>query len=315
MRHFLKETDFSYAEACEVFNLARELKADRFNTPDFLSRQSWGLLFYKSSTRTRVSFEVGINEMGGFPIVLNSQSTQIGRGESVEDTAKVLSRFLHGIIIRTYAHDIVETFANQGNIPVVNALTDFLHPCQIYSDFFTLIERWSSADRFGPDCLKGKKIAFLGDTACNMANSLILGAALFGIELSLSGPHGFAPGAEIQKLLKTEGLSPSYQFNSDPEMAVKNADMVYTDVWVSMGMEDEAAKRIELMQPYSVTADIMRAAKKTALFMHCLPAHPGQEVSESVLQSPQSIVFDQAENRLHTQKAILGKLSQLNFKN
>lgn len=313
MRHFLKETDFSYDEACEVFNLARELKADRYNTPSFLNRQSWGLLFYKSSTRTRVSFEVGINEMRGFPVVLNSQNTQIGRGESVEDIAKVLSRFLHGIIIRTFAHSIVESFASEGSIPVVNALTDFLHPCQIYSDFFTLIERWSPADSFGPECLKGRKIAFLGDTACNMANSLILGSALFGVELALAGPDGFEPGKEIQDLVKAEGLNPTFNFSNDAYVAVKDADMVYTDVWVSMGMEDEAAQRIELMQPYCVTSDIMSAAKKDALFMHCLPAHPGQEVSEEVLKSPQSIVFDQAENRLHAQKAILGKLARLNL--
>ncbi len=314
MRHFLKETDFSLEEATEIFKLARELKADRFSTPNFLNRQSWGLLFYKSSTRTRVSFEVGINEMAGFPVVLSSQSTQIGRGESVADTSKVFSRFLHGVIIRTFGHEIVEEFASEGTIPVVNALTDFLHPCQIYADLFTLSERWSpSPEAFGPECLKGRKIAFLGDSACNVANSWILGANMFGLDISLAGPEGFEPGPEIRALLDKEGYGQNYHFTHDATEAVEGADMVYTDVWVSMGMEDEAAARIEQMQPYTVNSELMAKANPGAVFMHCLPAHPGQEVSEAVLRSAQSIIFDQAENRLHAQKAILAKLARLNL--
>jgi len=312
MRHFLKETDFSLEEAAHVFALAKALKDDRANTPAALDKQSWGLLFYKSSTRTRVSFEVGVHELGGHPVVLNSQSTQIGRGESIEDTSKVLSRYLHGLVIRTFGHDIVEDFAQYGSMPIVNGLTDFLHPCQIYADIFTLLERWSPAGEIDIHCLKGRKIAFLGDTSCNMANSWILGAAMFGMEIALAGPAEYAPRDDIREQLKADGLPENFRFTTDPVEAVKDADMVYTDVWVSMGVEEEAAQRKKEMQPYSVTAELMSRAKAGAYFMHCLPAHPGEEVTQEVLDSGQSIVFDEAENRLHAQKAILAKLVELN---
>ena len=311
MRHFLKETDFSVEEAAEVFALAKSYKDDRFNTPAALAKQSWGLLFYKSSTRTRVSFEVGVNELGGFPIVLNSQQTQIGRGETVADSARVLSRYLHGLVIRTFGHDIVEGFAEHATMPIINGLTDFLHPCQIYTDLLTLLERWSPAGTIDIACLKGKKIAFLGDTASNMANSWILGAAMFGMEISLAGPAGFEPGPEIDAQLKADGLAVNYQYTTDAATAVKGADALYTDVWVSMGDEDEAAERKRVMAPYSVTSELLSQAKADAYFMHCLPAHAGEEVSQEVLDSPQSIIFDEAENRLHTQKAIMAKLVEL----
>jgi len=312
MRHFLKETDFSLEEAAEVFALAKAYKDDRANTPAALKKQSWGLLFYKSSTRTRVSFEVGVNELGGFPIVLNSQQTQIGRGESVQDSARVLSRYLHGLVIRTFEHEIVEDFAKYGNMPVINGLTDFLHPCQIYADLLTLLERWSPEGTIDINALKGRKIAFYGDTSCNMAYSWILGAAMFGMEISLAGPADFAPTQLIDDQLKADGLPVNYQFTSDPLEAAKGADMVYTDVWVSMGVEEEAVQRKKVMQPYSVTSEVMAQAKPDAYFMHCLPAHAGEEVSQEVLDSPQSIIFDEAENRLHAQKAIMAKLVELN---
>ena len=312
MRHFLKETDFNLQEAAEVFALAKAYKDDRANTPAALNKQSWGLLFYKSSTRTRVSFEVGVNELGGFPIVLNSQQTQIGRGETVQDSARVLARYLHGLVIRTFGHDIVEDFAEHGKIPVINGLTDFLHPCQIYADLFTLLERWSPAGTIDINVLKGKKIAFLGDTSCNMANSWILGAAMFGMDISLAGPANFAPGNEIVEQLKADGLPVNYEFTTDAKAAAKDADMIYTDVWVSMGVEEEAVQRKKEMQPYSVNSEVMAVAKPDAYFMHCLPAHAGEEVSLEVLDSPQSIIFDEAENRLHAQKAIMAKLVELN---
>ena len=314
MRHFLKETDFSIEEAAEVFTLAKSYKNDRFNTPPALARQSWGLLFYKSSTRTRVSFEVGVNEMGGFPIVLNSQQTQLGRGETVADSARVLSRYLHGLVIRTFGHDIVEGFAQHASMPIINGLTDFLHPCQIYTDLLTLLERWSPAGSIDIACLKGKKIAFLGDTASNMANSWILGAAMFGMEISLAGPAGFEPSSAIDAQLKADGLAVNYQFTTDAAAAVKDADALYTDVWVSMGDEDEAAERKRVMAPYSVTTELLSQANSDAYFMHCLPAHSGEEVTQEVLDSPQSIIFDEAENRLHTQKAIMAKLVELSSK-
>jgi ornithine carbamoyltransferase len=195
-------------------------------------------------------------------------------------------------------------------VPVVNALTDFLHPCQIYTDAFTVAERWAGAGGDLLGALRGRKIAFLGDTCFNMANSWILGAALFGMKISLAGPKGHEPGAEINALLKAEGYTNAYHFTTDPFEAVNGADIVYTDVWASMGQEDEAVQRHAQMQPYAVTGKLFAAAKPDALFLHCLPAHPGEEVAQEVLDNPRSIIFDQAENRLHVQKAILAVLAE-----
>lgn len=309
MKHFLKETDFKHDELGKLFALARELKQQRGKQQSsLLAGQTWAMIFSKSSTRTRVSFEVGIHELGGHPLFLNKNDIQLGRGESVEDTAKVLSRFVHGLIVRTFDHSEVERLAAAGSVPVINALTDFLHPCQIYTDAFSMMERWAKgSDLVGS--LRGRKIAFLGDTACNMANSWILGANLFGMKISLAGPPGFAPSAEFNAQLAKEGFAGGYHFTSDPLEAVRGADIVYTDVWVSMGKEEETAARIKQMSPYAVTAKVFAAAKPDALFMHCLPAHAGEEVEQAVLDNPRSIIFDQAENRLHMQKAILATLS------
>ncbi|MEM1221534.1 MAG: ornithine carbamoyltransferase [Verrucomicrobiota bacterium] len=311
MNHFLKVTDFTIQQAQEVFTLAQELKASRLNGPQPLNMQSWGLLFYKSSTRTRVSFEVGVNELGGFPVVLNSQQTQIGRGETIADTSKVLSRYLHGLVIRTFGHEIVEEFAQNATMPIINGLTDFNHPCQLYADLFTLLERYSP-DAMDLTTLKGKKVAYLGDTASNMANSWILSAAMFGMEISLGGPAEFKPKPIVDTALEKDGLPVNYSFTTDPAEAVKDADVVYTDVWVSMGDEAETAQRKKVMSPYQVSSELMALAKPGAYFMHCLPAHAGEEVSQEVLDSPQSIIFDEAENRLHAQKAIMAKLVELN---
>lgn len=311
MKHFLKETDLRSPVLAEVFALARELKQKRGrHTPPVLAGQTWAMIFSKSSTRTRVSFEVGIHELGGNPLFLNRNDIQLGRGESIEDTARVLSRFVHGLIVRTYDHAEVERLAAVGSIPVINALTDFLHPCQIYTDAFTAAERWAVPGGDLLASLQGRKIAFLGDTACNMANSWILGANLFGMTISLSGPAGFAPGSEVQSQLAREGWAGRYHFTHDPVEAVKDADIVYTDVWVSMGKEEETKARIRQMSPYAVTAPLFAAAKPDALFMHCLPAHAGEEVMQEVLDNPRSIIFDQAENRLHMQKAIMAVLAE-----
>ncbi len=311
MKHFLKETDLRHPALAEVFALARELKQKRGrHTPPVLAGQTWAMIFSKSSTRTRVSFEVGIHELGGNPLFLNRNDIQLGRGESIEDTARVLSRFVHGLIVRTYDHNDVERLAAAGTIPVINALTDFLHPCQIYTDAFTAAERWAAPGGDLLDSLKGRKIAFLGDTACNMANSWILGANLLGMNISLAGPKGFEPGVEVQAVLAKEGWTGRYHFTSDPYEAVAGADIVYTDVWVSMGKEEETKERIRLMAPYAVTGKLFAAAKPDALFLHCLPAHPGEEVMQEVLDNPRCIIFDQAENRLHMQKAIMAVLAQ-----
>ena len=311
MHHFLKETDFTPEQAQQVFLLAKQFKHDRLNCPQSLNKQSWGLLFYKSSTRTRISFEVGVNELGGFPIVLDSQNTQIGRGETIADTAKVMSQYLHGLVIRTYGHEIVEGFAKHATMPIVNGLTDFNHPCQLYTDIFTLLERYSP-EAMDINALKGRKVVFLGDCASNMANSWIHTAAMFGMEIVLAGPEGFAPTHKIDAVLEADGLAKKYVFTPDAKAAAKDADVLCTDVWVSMGDEAEAAKRKAAMTPYQVNGDLLALAKSDAYFLHCLPAHAGEEVSQEVLDSPQSIIFDEAENRLHAQKAIMAKLVELN---
>ncbi len=310
MKHFLKETDFSRDEVAEVFSLATSYKQGRGrDVAPFLRDQTWGLLFNKNSTRTRVSFEVGIGELGGRTVYLDQNAMQIGRGETLHDTAKVLSRYLGGLVIRTFGHEIVEEIAEHATIPVVNGLTDLLHPCQIYSDALTI------AEKLGDPCqpfesLAGKKLAFLGDTSCNMANSWILGGAMLGMEIALGGPSDHQPGPEVNALLEQDGLADTSSFTTDASEAVADADVVYTDVWVSMGCEDEEQSRLAKMAPYAVTSDLMAKAKPDALFMHCMPTHPGQEVSQGVLDSPQSVIFDQAENRLHAQKAIVTLLAR-----
>jgi ornithine carbamoyltransferase len=311
MKHFLKETDCKPQELGEVFALARKFKQQRGRrAAAVLAGQTWALIFSKSSTRTRVSFEVGIHELGGNPLFLNRNDIQLGRGETIEDTARVLSRFVHGLVVRTFDHRDVERLAAAGTIPVINALTDFLHPCQIYSDAFTLAERWAGRRGDLVGALRGRKIAFLGDTAGNMANSWILGANLFGMKIALAGPKGFNPGAKIDALLAKEGFAGGYEFTHDPYAAVQGADVVYTDVWVSMGKEAESKRRVRAMTPYAVTGQLFAAAKRDAFFMHCLPAHPGEEVTQEVLDNPRSIIFDQAENRLHMQKAIMATLAK-----
>jgi ornithine carbamoyltransferase len=311
MKHFLKETDLMPGELGEVFSLAREFKRTRGRQPrQALAGQTWALIFSKSSTRTRVSFEVGINELGGHALYLNAHDLQLGRGESIEDTARVLSRFVHGIVIRTYDHSEVERLAAASTVPVVNGLTDFLHPCQIYADAFSAAERWAGPDGDLVAALRGRKIAFLGDTSFNMANSWILGASLFGMRVSLSGPKGFEPKDRIRAQLRAEGRAADFEFTLDPFEAVADADIVYTDVWASMGQEHEAGSRKARMRPYAVTARLFEAAKPDALFMHCLPAHPGEEVEQAVLDNPRSIIFDEAENRLHVQKALMAVLAK-----
>jgi ornithine carbamoyltransferase len=310
MKHFLRETDLDTRELGEVFSLAREFKRRRgAGSPQVLSGQTWAMIFAKSSTRTRVSFEVGINELGGRALYLNTHDIQLGRGESIEDTARVLSRFVHGIIIRTFEQADVERLAAASSVPVVNGLTDFLHPCQVYSDAFTAAERWAGPGGDLAAALRGRKVAFLGDTGFNMANSWILGAGRFGMRLALAGPRGHEPGERIRALARAGGLAADFTYSADPMEAVAGADIVYTDVWASMGHEKDAAARHALMRPYAVTARLFAAAKPDALFMHCLPAHPGEEVEQAVLDSPRSVVFDEAENRLHVQKAILAVLS------
>ncbi|MEX0323368.1 MAG: ornithine carbamoyltransferase [Puniceicoccaceae bacterium] len=307
--HFLKTTDMSQSQLGEALELAATLKRERGKS-DFkpLAGQTWALLFHKSSTRTRVSFEVGINELGGHAMILDQKRMQTGRGETVADTAKVMARYVHGMIIRTFEHSFVEEFAEEGGIPVVNALTDYLHPCQIVSDLLTIAERVGEPGKL-LESLKGRKLVFMGDCGCNVALSLILGGAMAGMEIVLSGPEAYAPNPIVDKWLEEAGLQKTYSFTSDPMAAAANADVVYTDVWVSMGDEAEKEQRMKEMSPYQVNGEIMAVTNPDSVFMHCLPAHEGEEVSSEVYHGPKSIVFDQAENRLHAQKAILSFLT------
>ena len=309
-RSFLKMTDFSSAEIAEVLNHARELKAGRGSVGrDLLAGQSWALIFHKPSTRTRVSFEVGLREMGAYPLYLDQQGSQMGRGETIADTARVLSRYVHGIVIRTFDHESVKELARYASVPVVNGLTDLLHPCQIMADVFTLAENWAGPSGDLLASLRGRRLVFFGDCASNMAHSWILGGAHLGMEIVLCGPDSFAPEVEkVNPLLEAAGLPVNYQITADPKEAVEGADVLYTDVWVSMGDEAEREKRLKTMAPYQVSSALFAGAKSDALFLHCLPAHAGEEVTQEVLDSPRSLIFDEAENRLHAQKAILAKL-------
>jgi len=289
--------DITLDELNHIFEFASKLKAERGKT-EFrpLAGKSIGLIFAKSSTRTRVSFEVGVGELGGRPLYLDQSRMQIGRGETVADTAKVLSRYLHGIVIRTFSHAGVEELAREASIPVINALTDEYHPCQIIADLLTIKEYSGRVDG-------SIKMAFYGDARSNIANSLILAARLTGMQLVLSSPEAERPSGEL-----IAGC-PNVSWEPDPMKAAKDVDYFYTDVWVSMGLEEERERRMKLFAPYQVNARLFSVAGPNAKFLHCLPAHRGEEVAAEVMDDPKkSIVFDEAENRLHVQKAIMALL-------
>jgi len=299
MKHLLAVEQLSTAEIDGILDLASGLKANRGKElKDLpLKNQHWALVFTKASTRKRVSFEVGIRELGGSPLYLSSNDIQMGRGETVADTARVLSRYVHGVVIRTYAQRDVEQFAEAGTIPVINALTDEEHPCQILADLLTIREKLGS--------LKGKKVVFLGDGACNVSNSWLFGAARTDMELWIAAPKQFQPAAALVKRAGGD-----IHLTEDVREAAKNADVLYTDVWVSMGKEAEAAERLEILAPYQLNAALLKLAKPNALVMHCLPAYVGKEIAADVFEAHQRAVFDQAENRLHAQKAILTMLAR-----
>jgi ornithine carbamoyltransferase len=278
----------------EIFKLAENFKKNRSKSDlKPLAGKSVGMIFSKSSTRTRISFEVGVHELGGNAIYLEQSKMQVGRGETIADTAKVLSRYLHAIVIRTHKHEDVMELAKHSHIPVINALTDKFHPCQALSDLFTIYEF--------SEKLEGTKLAYFGDGASNMANSLILAAKLTGMELKIAAPEEFKPD---EKLINKPGEG-VVTWEKDPAKAAENADYLYTDVWVSMGFEEEAKERLKILQPYQLNSDIMDLASPEARILHCLPAHRDEEITADVFESPQSVVFDQAENRLHVQKAIM----------
>ncbi len=301
IRHLLTGREFDRAALEKLIETTASLKAGRgkANQPRPLEGKSIGMIFAKSSTRTRVSFEVGIHELGGQPIYLDESKTQMGRGETIADTARVLSRFLHGIVIRTFRQSDVEGLAQYGSIPIVNALTDDYHPCQAFADLFTIWERKGK--------LEGLKMAYLGDGASNMANSLMMACKLAGMTFAIGAPEEFRP----RQAIMDENLGPGkVEWTTDPAAAMKDADFVYTDVWVSMGFEKESRERMKILDPYRLDMKMLGYARPDVKVMHCLPAHRGEEITDEVMESEHSIVFDEAENRLHMHKAILCTLFQ-----
>jgi ornithine carbamoyltransferase len=295
-RHFLAIPDFSRAELYAVLKLAREMKRGQYQAKP-LAGKTVALIFEKSSTRTRVSFEVGTYQLGGHALFLSSRDIQIGRGEPLKDTARVLSRYVDMIMIRTFAHSNVEELAEWGSVPVINGLTDLLHPCQVVADLQTIQES------FGDDVSK-LKVAWVGD-GNNMANSWINAAYRLGFEIRLACPEGYQPDRAILERARQET---SVVLTTDPKEAVQGAHVINTDVWTSMGQEEEAEQRKRAFKGYYVDNTLMSRAAKDAIFLHCLPAHRGEEVAEEVIEGKQSRVFDEAENRLHAQKAIMATL-------
>ena len=298
MKHLLKLKDLSTEEIIELLNMADQLKYEKHNGIEHhhLKGKTLGMIFSKSSTRTRVSFEVGMYDLGGQALFLSSAHTQIGRGEPVEDTARVLSRYLDGIMIRTFDQEEVENLAKYGSIPIINGLTDYCHPCQVLADLMTIREHKGS--------LAGNKMVFVGD-GNNMANSLIVGGIKTGMEVVVACPKTHQPDPEIMEWAKANG---KFSCTDDLMEACKDADVLYTDVWASMGQEEEASARKKIFEGYQINAQVMAIAHPDAMVLHCLPAHRGEEITADVIEAHANEIFDEAENRLHAQKAVLVKL-------
>ncbi|MBO4941556.1 MAG: ornithine carbamoyltransferase [Clostridia bacterium] len=298
MKHLLKLSDLSAQEITEILDLADQLKYDKKNgiPHRYLEGKTLGMIFEKSSTRTRVSFEVGMADLGGYPLFLSSNDLQIGRGEPVEDTARVLSRYLDGIMIRTFEQKEVEDLAKYGSIPIINGLTDYCHPCQVLADLMTIREYKRS--------FNGLKMCFIGD-GNNMSNSLMVGAIKMGMEFSIACPKGYEPDSGLMKWASENG---KFTCTESITEAAKDADILVTDVWASMGQEAEAKERQKVFASYQINADLMAVAKSDAMVLHCLPAHRGEEITAEVLEAHAAEIFDEAENRLHAQKAVLVKL-------
>jgi ornithine carbamoyltransferase len=297
--HFLSLKDWSREEIELLFELAEAMKAEPARYASALAGQSLGMIFQKPSTRTRVSFEVGMFQLGGQALFLGSNDIQLHRGETIADTARVLSRYVHGIMARVFAHQDILDLARHGSVPVVNGLSDLLHPCQALADYFTLRERRGE--------LAGLKLAYVGD-GNNVAHELVFGAVKLGMRFAIGCAKGYEPNPLVwtSALREAQKLGvPAPELTTDPFEAVRGADVVYTDVWTSMGQEAESRKRLAAFQGFQVTPELMAAAGSQAVFMHCLPAHRGEEVAADVIDGPQSVVFDEAENRLHVQKAVL----------
>lgn len=299
-RDLLKLSDFSREEIDNLLKSATRLKEERKTGAPrkLLSGKTLGMVFNKASTRTRVSFEVGMLQLGGHAIVLSSSQLQIGRGETIPDTARTLSRYLDGLVVRTYAHEEIEELAREATIPVINALTDKFHPCQILADMMTIQEKRGSLDDV--------RVVYVGD-GNNIANSWMLGAGIMGIDLTIVAPKGYEPSPDVATLAATLAKVSGATINivNDPLSAAKDADVLYTDTWISMGQDDEAEERRKAFAGFAIDAELIRIAKPDVMVMHCLPAHRGEEISAEAMDGPHSVVWDQAENRLHVQKAVL----------
>lgn len=311
VRHFLADDDLSPQEQAEVLELAARLKKDPYSKKTFEGPQSVAVLFDKTSTRTRFSFDAGIAALGGNAIVVDSGKTQMGKGETYQDTGAVLSRFVSAIVWRTYSHQNFLDMAETATVPIINALSDDLHPCQILADLQTCVEALCPSE--GPAGLHGKKAVYLGDGDNNMANSYMLGFATAGMNISIIAPAGFQPKQEfVERAVKRGQETGATVTVTDSLDEVEGADVVITDTWVSMGMENDGIDRRTPFLPYQVNDEVMALANDGAIFLHCLPAYRGSEVSASVIDGPQSWVFDEAENRLHAQKALMVWLMERN---
>ncbi|ASW90776.1 ornithine carbamoyltransferase [Mycobacterium marseillense] len=299
VRHFLRDDDLSPAEQAEVLQLAAELKKDPFSARPLEGPRGVAVLFDKNSTRTRFSFEMGIAQLGGHAVVVDARSTQLGREETLEDTARVLSRYVEAIVWRTFGQERLETMAGVATVPVVNALSDEFHPCQVLADLQTIAERKGS--------LTGLRMAYFGDGANNMAHSLMLGGVTAGVHVTIAAPDGFAPDEAFVAAARrrAEDTGASVTVTPDAAAAARGADVLVTDTWTSMGQEDDGLDRIKPFRPYQINADLLTLADPEAIVLHCLPAHRGDEITDEVMDGPASVVFDEAENRLHAQKALL----------
>jgi ornithine carbamoyltransferase len=304
VRHFLKDDDISPAEQAEIIRRAIELKKSPYSARPYAGPKTVALIFDKTSTRTRVSFAVGVADLGGVPLIIDSQTSQMGGKESVADTARVLDRQVAAIVWRTYAHSGLEEMAANSNVPVINSLSDDYHPCQLLADLLTIQEHKGR--------LAGLKIAYVGDAANNMANSYLLACAMAGMHVALASPAQYAPDTAIVERAKSIAAATggSVSVHLDPAAAVDSADVVVTDTWISMGQEADKAKRIQEFAGFTVDSALMAKANADAIFMHCLPAYRGYEVSAEVLDGPQSVIWDEAENRLHAQKALMDWLAE-----
>ena len=298
-RHLLRDDDLSPAEQAEILQLAAELKRDPFSQRPLEGPRGVAVIFDKNSTRTRFSFEVGIAQLGGHAVVVDARSTQMGRDETLHDTAKVLSRFVEAIVWRTFEQDGLTAMASAASVPVVNALSDDFHPCQVLADLQTIAERKGS--------LKGLKLAYFGDGANNMAHSLMLGGVTAGIHVTVAAPDGFAPGPAMLAAAqhRAAATGASLTVTTDADAAAAGADVLVTDTWTSMGQENDGLDRVEPFRPFQVNARLLARAAAEAIVLHCLPAHRGDEITDEVMDGPASAVWDEAENRLHAQKALL----------